>query len=184
MLCGEIISVYCESHSKHTNTPYGQNGELPNTSLLVLCDPGRLDTLIYVVTVEKRDASRQGTVMYVVNVETWRNSLSCHLAALRGTPTFRLMTSPIIWWRSMELHRGSVTFGMEELTLLKYTLALPHLALRFFATATRRYQYLNFVICFRSPLLRFHFRQNFIFRASEKFSFARRPSVIIYRSFL
>jgi len=44
MICEEIISVYCESHSKHANTPYGQNGELPNTSLLVLGDPSRLDT--------------------------------------------------------------------------------------------------------------------------------------------
>jgi len=52
MLCGEIIYFYCESRSKHANTPYGQNGELPNSSLLLLGDPGRLDRLIYVVNVE------------------------------------------------------------------------------------------------------------------------------------
>jgi hypothetical protein len=166
MLCGEIISVYCESRSKHANTPYGQNGELPNSSLLLLGDSGRLDTLIY-----------------VVNVKIWRNGISSHLAAVLGTPTFRLMASPAIWWRSVELHCGNVTFGSEGLTLLKYTIALPRLALRFFATATRKYQYPMFVICLRSLLLRFHVRQNFIFRTSETFSFTRRPSISIYRSF-
>jgi hypothetical protein len=51
------------------------------------------------------------------------------------------MATPAIWWRSVELHCGNVTFGSEGLTLLKYTVALPRLALRFFATATRKYQY-------------------------------------------
>jgi len=104
MLCGEIISVYCESRSKHANTPYGQNGELPNTSLLVLGDPGRLDTLIYVVTVERRwrEQARHSHVHSKRgNLKKWLlqpsggcpwnsnvppHSITCHLLAVCGTP--------------------------------------------------------------------------------------------------
>jgi hypothetical protein len=35
---------------------------------------------------------------------------------------FCVLASPAVWWRSVELKRGSVTFGTEGLTLLKYSI--------------------------------------------------------------
>ena len=45
------------------------------------------------------------------------NGVSCHLAAVRGTPTFNLLASPAIWWRSVELQRGNVTLGLKTGTV-------------------------------------------------------------------
>jgi hypothetical protein len=42
---------------------------------------------------------------------------------VRGNPTFSLVTLPAIWWRSVELQNGSVTFAaddLEFLTLMKH----------------------------------------------------------------
>jgi hypothetical protein len=33
MLFGEIIAVYCENHTEHTNTLFGQNAEFPNVKV-------------------------------------------------------------------------------------------------------------------------------------------------------
>ena len=46
-------------------------------------------------------------------------SAFCALVAVRGTPSFSLVTSFAIWWPSLELEIGSVTFVSDELTQLK-----------------------------------------------------------------
>jgi hypothetical protein len=35
---------------------------------------------------------------------------------------FCVLASPAVWWRSVELQSGSVTFGFDRLTLLKYSI--------------------------------------------------------------
>lgn len=50
--------------------------------------------------------------------------ISCYLVAVSGTVTFSLVTSPAIWWRSVEFHRESVTFAAYGLTLLGYSVRL------------------------------------------------------------
>lgn len=44
--------------------------------------------------------------------------------AVRRTLAFSLVTSPAIWWRSVEIQRGSVTFAGDVLTLLKCSIRL------------------------------------------------------------
>lgn len=106
MLCGEIIAVYCEIHSKHANTPYGQYVDLPNTTLLVLGDPGRLDKLIYGVSVETtrcEQASYSHVWSKRRNLKKWPllppggspwnsnvppNDITCHLVAVCRTPSW------------------------------------------------------------------------------------------------
>jgi hypothetical protein len=50
--------------------------------------------------------------------------ISSYLLVVSGTVAFSLVTSPAIWWRSVEFHRESVTFAAYGLTLLKYSVRL------------------------------------------------------------
>jgi hypothetical protein len=55
--------------------------------------------------------------------------------------------------------QASSASATSLLVVKLYTLAIRRLASRFFATATRRYQYPKFVIHLKSPLLRLRVRQ-------------------------
>jgi hypothetical protein len=48
--------------------------------------------------------------------------VSCHVVAVRGTPGFRPVTLPAIWWRFVDLQCGSVTSVSDGLTLLIYNI--------------------------------------------------------------
>ena len=44
-------------------------------SLLVPSNPGRLGMPIYIVTMEISRHSQQGTLIYIITVETWRGGV-------------------------------------------------------------------------------------------------------------
>ena len=96
------------------------------TGLLVAGDPDRQGTLIDIISTEnwRMCVCYTFVVKPVVSVETriTRTGFLCHLVAVRGTPALSLVTSPAIWWQSVELKCGSVTFRSDGLRLPKYSI--------------------------------------------------------------
>jgi len=69
---------------------------------------------LYVITVIDRLRNPCDWILYIGD--------SCLLMAVHGTLTFSLVRLPVIWRGSVELHIGSVAYGSEGLTMLKYNI--------------------------------------------------------------
>lgn len=95
-----------------------------------------------------------------------KNRLCCLCINPYCSPLCMFGLSRVYAWTVSSLHSQS-------------TVAIRRLGLQFFAIATRKYYYPEFVIRRKSPLLRLRIPHSFISRATRKFLFTRRLGVSI-----